>query len=153
MNIYENLDKENLEKEEWKVYPLCEKYSISNMGRIKNNKTGKILKQRIGTGKNQGYCKVTLSDNNSDKKARKKRDVRVHRAVMIAFDPIENYEDYQVDHINGIRTDNRLENLRWTSNLTNNGYKNINREKINTKVNELLQKYGYEKLLEKLQGL
>lgn len=153
MNIYENLDKENLEKEEWRVYPLCEKYSISNMGRIRNNKTRKILKQRIDTRKNQGYCKVTLFDNNSDKKIRKKIDVRVHRAVMITFAPIKNYEDYQVDHINGIKTDNRLENLRWTSNLTNNAYKNINREKINNKINELLQKYGYEKLLEKLQEL
>lgn len=150
MNIYENLERTDLEGELWKKYPIFPRYSVSNLGRFRNDETGRILKQYVRPGKNQGYCEISLASNEKTKKTIK---VRVHRAVMIAFAPIENYEDYQVDHINGIRTDNRLENLRWTSNLTNNGYKNIKREKINNKINELLQKYGYEKLLEKLQEL
>lgn len=150
MEIYENLDRENLEGEVWAKYPIFPRYSVSNLGRFRNDETGRILKQRVKTGKNQGYCEVTLT---LDTKTKKKHSVRLHRAVMIAFMPIENYKDYQVDHINGIRTDNRLENLRWTSNLTNNALKNKNREKINNKINELLQTYGYEKLLELLSKL
>lgn len=144
MEIYENLERNNLENEIWKEYPLYPNYSVSNMGRFKNNKTGRILKQYVMGGKNQGYCEIVLTTDNITKK---KHHVRIHRAVMIAFCPIKDYDDFQVDHINGIRTDNRLENLRWTNNLTNNGYKNINREQINTKINELIQKYGYEDLL------
>lgn len=150
MNIYENLERTDLEGELWKKYPIFPRYSVSNLGRFRNDETGRILKQRVRAGNNQGYCEIVLTIN---KETKKKHHVRLHRAVMIAFAPIENYEDYQVDHINGIKTDNRLENLRWTSNLTNNAYKNINREKINNRINELLQKYGYEKLLEKLQEL
>lgn len=150
MNIYENLERIDLEGELWKKYPIFPRYSVSNLGRFRNDETGRILKQRVRAGNNQGYCEIVLTIN---KETKKKHHVRLHRAVMIAFAPIENYEDYQVDHINGIKTDNRLENLRWTSNLTNNAYKNINREKINNRINELLQKYGYEKLLEKLQEL
>jgi len=36
-----------------------------------------------------------------------------HRLIMETFNPVENSKDYVVDHLNGIRDDNTLENLRW----------------------------------------
>lgn len=59
-----------------------------------------------------GYCVVTLCKNAVCKK------LRVHRLVAIAF--IDNPENKQyIDHINTIRIDNRIENLRWVTRSEN----------------------------------
>ena len=56
----------------------------------------------------QGYEYITLYKNS------KSENLRVHRLVAIAFIP--NLESKsEVDHINTIRNDNRVENLRWVT--------------------------------------
>jgi hypothetical protein len=82
------------------------KYSISSRGDIRSDKTGKIRKTfRNGWG----YLSCVLYDNNRDLK-----NVRVHCAVMAAFvGPLP--PKMEIDHINRIRTDNRLSNLRYCS--------------------------------------
>lgn len=101
-------------------------YEVSNLGRIKslerlvtdkNGKRTRRFKERILNNVciTSGYHLVSLHRN-------EKRECRrlVHRLVMMAFDPVERPDDYIVDHINGIRTDNRIENLRWADFNTNN---------------------------------
>lgn len=91
------------------------KYQVSNLGRVKSLKdsSGKhrelILK---GRSEGHGYLKVDLS------KGGKCKSMRIHRLVAEAFIPKpKNKTD--VNHINGIKTDNRLENLEWVTRSEN----------------------------------
>lgn len=144
---YNNLDRKDLEGEIWKIFPENDYYSVSNLGRVKNNKTGRVLKQALTIGPNQGYCRIEI------KRDGQKQYWRVHRMVMITFVPIENYKEFQVDHINGIRTDNRLENLRWNTALSNTKNKDENRIRISEILNQKILEYGYEKVLNYLEKM
>jgi hypothetical protein len=88
---------------EWRVIEDYPEYEVSNTGVVR--RAERILKQSI---LRHGYTKVTLSSSNNQK------DMCIHRLVATAFIP--NPENNpQVDHINRIRTDNRVENLRWVT--------------------------------------
>ena len=84
-------------------------YSVSKLGNVRNDKTGKILKL-LGS---KGYVKVRLyGGSHSDY-----INIGVHRLVALEFQDIcgEYKDGLQVDHINTIRDDNRAENLRWVT--------------------------------------
>lgn len=77
-------------------------YEVSNFGNIRNNR-GKILSYKPG---NNGYVRVILRKNGTEGR------LSIHRLVAQAF--IENPENKpEVDHINRIKNDNRVINLRW----------------------------------------
>ena len=78
-------------------------YEVSNLGNVRNIKTKRVLK--FITNK-AGYQKVNLY---KDKKLYTRL---VHRLVALSF--IDNKTNCKcVDHINRIRTDNNVTNLRW----------------------------------------
>jgi len=93
-------------------------YLISNIGRIKSldkqvrygrgirTVKGRILKATLDT---KGYYKLTLCDKNANQKT-----ARMHRLIARAFIPNPHNEEI-VNHLNGIKTDNRIENLEWCS--------------------------------------
>ncbi|MCG0557083.1 LysR family transcriptional regulator [Lactiplantibacillus plantarum] len=101
--------KNNLvEAEIWRTSPY-EGYSASTLGNIRNDKTGRILKP----GKTKlGYLIVTVGG----------RSRLIHRIIMDTFLPITKEEAKVLsdcDHVNNIRSDNRLNNLVRISHADN----------------------------------
>ena len=60
---------------------------------------------------------------------------------------MENFEELTVDHINGIRSDNKLENLRWETNENNVRLMLLQRADLNKELTRIIQKYGYDETL------
>lgn len=87
-------------------------YKISNTCKCLSIRTGKILKDRIDK---KGYNNVCLF-NGVDRIYAK-----MSRVVAFAFPEIcgEYFEGAEIDHINGIRKDNRPENLKWVTHKEN----------------------------------
>ena len=103
---YQNLSLEDMPGEVWKDIPGWEgSYQSSTTGRIKSFLTNRILRQTVMPN---NYLMVQLRrDGKSIHKY-------VHRLVLLTFSSSDNIRN-QVDHINCIRFDNRIENLRWST--------------------------------------
>lgn len=96
-----------MKEEIWKDIPGYEgEYKVSNMGNVYS-----IIKHRLSSlilNKTLGYLFVNLHGKN----------YRVHRLVALTFIPNPENKPY-IDHINTIKTDNRVENLRWCTPMEN----------------------------------
>ncbi len=104
--------------EKWKPIAEYPGYEVSDQGRVRSvdrvipfcswtrTEKGKIFSPVID--KSTGYARVAIRKNNV------KKLVNVHRLVAKAFLDRKEGEDF-VDHLNTIRTDNRIENLKWVT--------------------------------------
>jgi hypothetical protein len=96
--------------EKWTpIYGYENYFEASNFGRLRSLITGKILKTSLCR---KGYENIRLYVKDVSFKSHK-----VHRLVLSSFSDIKNAP--QVNHINGIKNDNRLENLEWSNNSHN----------------------------------
>lgn len=98
-------------KEIWKLCDDFKMYEVSNLGKVRNKKTGRILK----SSDRGGYRHVGLTNKNTKKKC----NIGIHRLVAIAF--IDNPENKpQVNHLDKNRSNNIYTNLEWTTAKENN---------------------------------
>jgi len=93
----------------WKLIEGFESYAVSNLGRIKN-KDGTIKRQ---TKIRNGYMNVDLYKNGI------RKHLCVHRLVATAFLNKPNHKKMETNHLNGIKNDNRVENLEWCTRSEN----------------------------------
>ena len=87
------------------IYP----YFITRDGNVWNKETGRVIKAQPNP---KGYLVVRTTIN------RTKHSFKIHREVAKAFIPNPDNKE-QVNHINGIKSDNRVENLEWVTNQEN----------------------------------
>jgi predicted RNA binding protein YcfA (HicA-like mRNA interferase family) len=106
--------------EEWRGVPEFDGYQVSSFGRVRgvdrlrNSKhglrliRGKELKQVLNK---KGYPEVRLRKNGSHTRL-------VHKLVASAF-LTKPEHCTQINHVNGIKTDNRVTNLQWVTQSEN----------------------------------
>ncbi len=96
-------------KEKYIILDVYDNYAISNYGKLKNIKTGKILKPQLNK---QGYLQYGICQNGI------KKTIRAHRLVALMF--VENRFNYDVvNHIDGNKINNVYTNLEWVTNSEN----------------------------------
>jgi hypothetical protein len=123
MTNQEFIESISLKNEEWRdVVGYEGLYMVSSFGRVLSclrKVTGRWGKPRTQYPRliklkpnNHGYVRIRLHDTDSKSNRNRNVDVSVHRMVLMAFCGNPHLLP-SVDHINGIKTDNRIENLRW----------------------------------------
>lgn len=91
--------KKDLDGEEWMIIPDYPNYSVSSMGRIRNNRTNRLLK----IDESQKYSRISFPD---------KRHYYIHRLVYCVFNNDYDLDDYVIDHIDANPRNNCLSNLQ-----------------------------------------
>lgn len=91
-------------------------YKVTKAGDV----IGKRGKRMSGMVDKHGYREVCLSENGKGK------HYLVHRLILSTFNPVENMERLDVNHIDGNKLNNELSNLEWCTRSENikHSYKN-----------------------------
>ena len=110
-------------EEVWADIPGFKYYQASNLGRlrslsrlVKRSRMGDfITKGKILTPAKDksGYLRTMI--NNGSRYV----TIKVHRVILQSFKPVDNYLNLEVNHINGVKTDNRVCNLEWCTRQEN----------------------------------
>ena len=106
-NIKARYKLKNLDGEEWKIILQNPLYSVSNKGRVINNRTNRLL----SLDNNQKYVRVSLND---------RKHYYLHRLVYCTFNNDYDLDGYVIDHIDSNPKNNNLDNLQKVTIKENN---------------------------------
>ena len=95
-------------RERWRDVDGYSNYRVSSSGRVKNKRTKKVLKAHSDR---YGYPQVVLSEQGS------KKTRSIHRLVAKAF--VDGDDSLQVNHIDGNKQNNNVDNLEWVTQSAN----------------------------------
>lgn len=144
-NLYKILiDDFKRDGEIWVPCYCYNEWEVSNHGRVRRISTKKLLGQ---TDKIHNYINITGKPEIGGKKR-----YSVHRLIYFSFhlDEVDLEDVLFIDHINGVRSDNRLENLRAVSARRNIKAREENNKKLQALLGELIIKHGYDEVYEYL---
>jgi HNH endonuclease/NUMOD4 motif len=105
--------------EHWKPVGDVPGYSVSDLGRVRNDRTGRILKQ-FPRGYDNLYAGVDLYHN------RRRIPKLAHRLVAAAFLPADpNPARIEVNHYDCDTLNNHFSNLEWVTRSENEMHKHF----------------------------
>lgn len=123
-------------KETWKPVTCTDivMYEVSSEGKVRNLKTGRILKPYYNT---QGYARVNLTSAYNDKTKQTKK--LVHRLVAQAFIPNNDQSKTIINHKDENKRNNSVANLEWCTYKYNANYGTRNERVAKSKSKPILQ--------------
>ena len=126
----EEFSKTELANEQWRdVEGYDGMYQVSDLGRVRSLKFGKVRVLRPGKTKD-GYLRVDLYRNG------KQNHSLVHRLVAHAFIPNDDDTKNQINHIDECKQNNRIWNIEWCSAQYNNTYNDLHLRKNYHKITD-----------------
>lgn len=103
---------------EWRAAVGYEgRYEVSNFGLVRGPQ-GTILKPRMS---NRGYLRVRIA-----LRKQKAKNVHIHRMVLLAFRPHPDADSLTVNHIDGNKQNNALQNLEFITHQANVDHAKVN---------------------------
>ena len=123
--------------EEWKPVPTFPQYEVSSLGRIRKRQKDGKWKYLKPTPNKLGYCCVTLSDYNHNKKT-----FYLHRLVAEAFLPNPNHL-LEINHLTEVKAFNEVYGIEWTTRKLNCNYGTRN-QKIGAGHSKVVEQYSLD---------
>lgn len=132
-----------LENQNWIDCIYNPNYEVSNLGRIRSKKNKRLL----GFKDDKGYYKVALGE--------KYKQIPAHRAIYFSFHPEDfiNETIFTIDHIDGCRTNNNINNLQKLTNLENITKMKQDQTNVQSLLGKVVTKIGYEETIKILNQI